>query len=187
MYIIGISGKAGSGKSTAAKIIQKNLVNHYRIYHFADPIREGLKAMFGWTNLEFRPERKNIPATINGQLEVSPRQAMQTLGTEWGRNCIDSRLWEKLVPRRQKLIIPDVRFPNEAKFCLDNGILIYINRPGLPLMEHESESHLDTIRKQANILIINDGSYEEFRDTVKASIPRILFHLNDTKRLIKPL
>lgn len=48
-------------------------------------------------------------------------------------------------------IITDVRFPNEAQYCLENGMLLLIDNPEVPFVRaHESESHFETIRKMGS-------------------------------------
>ena len=55
------------------------------------------------------------------------RRAMQTLGTEWGRNLIGQDIWVNALERRIKstgasvILIPDVRFDSEAEMIFKNG------------------------------------------------------------------
>lgn len=73
---------------------------------------------------------------------------MQTLGTEWGRNFVDSGLWLKIADRKidylrilasnknayiEGIVVTDVRFPNEYDYIHKNGGAIWhIHRPITP-------------------------------------------------------
>lgn len=137
---IGFCGPAGAGKSTAAE----RLVKRWRFerVRFAGP----LKAMMLALGLD--------PEQVDGALKEeptpllcgrTPRQAMQWLGTEWGRDLIGAGFWieawraavervplQKPWRNRANLIVADdVRFANEAKAIRDRGgLIIRIVRPG---------------------------------------------------------
>lgn len=65
---------------------------------------------------------------------LTPRFALQTLGTEWGRGCF-SDTWVNLAMRHSlsllsSVCIPDVRFKNELRHIRKSGgILIRVVRP----------------------------------------------------------
>ena len=67
-------------------------------------------------------------------IKLTPRMLMQMLGTEFGRNMVHPNLWVNSLMneyKRQKWLITDVRFPNEAKAIKDRGgILIRLDREG---------------------------------------------------------
>jgi len=161
--LIGICGPANSGKDALAEGIAR--IDVCVIYHFADPIKNALNAMFGWGPAHWLDrdwKEKPIPwlAERYSTMEVTPRTLAQTLGTEWGRDMIHPDLWLKIAQQKWKrvaenaslgkggrlilgaLIIPDVRFPNEAQWIKDEGgILFEINRPGIePVAAHSSEN-----------------------------------------------
>lgn len=74
---------------------------------------------------------------VLAQDAVTPRYALQTLGTEWGRQ-LDENIWLLYADRdaaKRKVegfgIVPDCRFLNEARFIKDSGgLLLEIIRPG---------------------------------------------------------
>ena len=76
--LIGISGKAQSGKDTLGKY----LCDEYRClhYYFAKPLKEGAKVMFNLTDDQIA--NKEVPIEPWG---ISPRKIYQVLGTEVGR------------------------------------------------------------------------------------------------------
>lgn len=148
--LIGITGKAGSGKDTLADAA----VRDYSAvkYNFALPIKQALNAMFGWSmEMWDNREWKEEPISWLGK---SPRQLAQTLGTEWGRELIHPELWTRLAMDRyekhansgasEMFVIPDVRFNNEAEAIHRlGGIVINIVRPGQAFINsstHKSES-----------------------------------------------
>ena len=44
--LIGIQGIAGAGKDLVGKMLYNKV--HAHIYHFADPIKQSVNALFGW-------------------------------------------------------------------------------------------------------------------------------------------
>lgn len=156
--LIGICGAAGSGKDTLAEGIAR--IDVYYVYHFADPIKNALNAMFGWGPVYWKDrEWKEKPIDWLG---VSPRVLAQTLGTEWGREVIDQEIWLKVAQEKYRkmggkavintksngeiaamgMIVPDVRFENEARWIKEaGGILFKVHRPGIEeVAAHSSES-----------------------------------------------
>jgi hypothetical protein len=141
---IGFCGPAGAGKSTAAE----HLMRHWRFQRvrFAGPLKAMMLAL-GLDPAQVDGERKEEPsALLCGR---TPRQAMQWLGTEWGRHLIGEGFWiaawqaavERVPPdltavsqaiRGLRLIVADdVRFANEAKAIRGRGgIVVRIERPG---------------------------------------------------------
>jgi hypothetical protein len=122
MKLIGLIGRARSGKDTVAGY----LAMQHKFTHvaFADPFKEMLEVAFGGIN--FRDGDREQPIDWLGK---SPRQLLQTLGTEWGRNQIHPDLWTLITERKvlkaidfnRSMIISDVRFHNEADMILKHG------------------------------------------------------------------
>lgn len=88
----------------------------------------------------------------------SPRIAYQLFGTEVGR-AQNSNIWVDIAPT-ENVVIPDVRFPNEAVWLRDNGgTLIKIVRPAVkPVAKHESESYIADM--EPDYVMDNTGSLE---------------------------
>lgn len=158
--LIGLAGLAGSGKDTAANYLAEQIGADR--YAFANPIRDGLKAMFNLTDEDFERDNKekDIPS-----INASPRVLMQKLGTEFGRS-ISENLWidvaqKKLNEATNGLVISDVRFENEAEFIRKNGGQVWhIHRetPLDPVAEHPSE--LGIKPRNGDLLISNNKSIE---------------------------
>lgn len=94
---------------------------------------------------------KHVPhKALNGR---TPRHALQTLGTEWGRMCMGEDFWVNQfaeASRRNRflglaVICDDVRFINEAETIKqEGGLLVRVTRPGIHReTTHPSEGGLD--------------------------------------------
>ena len=116
--LIGFCGKMHSGKSTASKYLMEN--HGFRQESLAKPLKEMLRIL-GLTYEQVYGDEKDLPcALLNGK---TPRHAMQTLGTEWGRNCIDENIWVRAAIKNfqvartkgfENVVFDDVRFQNEV-------------------------------------------------------------------------
>lgn len=174
--LIGICGHAGSGKDTLANGIAS--MDVYFVYHFADPIKAAINVMFGFgpVNWENRDWKEEPIEWLDGRRPPSPRYLAQTLGTEWGREIIDGQIWLKIAQQKFArvnttaqmeggrivglgMIIPDVRFENEAQWIKDaGGLLLEVVRPGQEIISengHASEAGFDPALIDATIT--NDG------------------------------
>lgn len=86
--VIGLAGPIGSGKSTAAEFFYRTY--KYRRISFAEPLKNMLRVL-GLGDRELYGDLKEVPSPkLNGR---TPRHAMQTLGTEWGRTCLSQTFW----------------------------------------------------------------------------------------------
>jgi hypothetical protein len=142
--LIGICGAAGSGKDTLADLFVKK--RQYRKLSFADPLYAMLGTLTGQPAARLK-DRSFKEATV-GWIGKSPREMLQTLGTEWGRQMVKDTLWVEWTMRRVDgdCVIPDVRFDNEAKAIRDaGGVVLRITRGGGGCLvgtaaEHASEN-----------------------------------------------
>lgn len=174
--IIGLTGPAGSGKDTIGEWLDR--MHNYYPLAFASPIREGLCEMLGVPITAFDRANKE---TVIGWIGKSPRQLMQTLGTEWGRRMVSDPLWvnvlqrkmefiESLSPGKYHFVITDVRFQDEAAFVRKNGVIWHVSRPGIPRVnEHVSENGLPD--SMIDIRIINDGTINDLYAAVDNELP----------------
>lgn len=76
--IILVTGLKRSGKDTLADYLVDN--RDFGKYSFADPIREICKVAFDWTDEDFTDREKK--EMVDPDYGISPRQAMQWIGTE---------------------------------------------------------------------------------------------------------
>ncbi len=147
MIIIGFTGPAGCGKDTAAMALVRQL--GFTRMSFAAPIKEALNAMFGWDPGMWL-DREWKERYLDGFRE-SPRTLAQTLGTEWAR-ALDPDFWVKVMDHRidlgpvklERVVISDVRFPNEATWIRSHGGHVINASRDLDTVvaEHSSEAGL---------------------------------------------
>jgi hypothetical protein len=78
--LIALTGYAGSGKSTLADILACE--HGFTVVKFAGPLKAMLRAL-GLDEREIEGDLKEQPCQLLAG--HTPRRAMQTLGTEWGR------------------------------------------------------------------------------------------------------
>lgn len=168
--LVGFTGKARSGKDTAALFVIETF--NLEKYSFAQPIKEACKVMFGWNEEHVNGSLKEA---IDDHYGVSPRQAMQTLGTEWGRNTIHNEMWIKRAEMAFKqssmgIVIPDVRFENEAEFIRDNGgVLIHVTRPNvIQVNAHSSEAGVRVT--EDDFVIVNDSTISQLHLQVEQAL-----------------
>lgn len=165
--IIAFTGLAGAGKSTAAQHLVAS--GRFQRVRFAGPLKAMMRAL-GCTEAEVDGHLKEVPCALLGG--KTPRYAMQTIGTEWGRDLIDSDLWIRAwqtavaaVPAHLGVVVDDCRFPNEAAaVAAVGGVLVRIERPGAGTSStHVSEQHA----LPGAFIICNDGSPAALRAEVE--------------------
>lgn len=179
--LIGIhSPAAQSGKSFAANVLAQH---GFASMSFAEPIkRMGIEFLmsFGYekdqaVRFVFVDKEKFIP-----EINCTPRHMLQTLGTDWGRRCIDERIWLTSMQTRIAknlrsgaigVVIDDVRFENEAKMIKDMGGEMWkIVRPSVVNKStHVSEGQLDSWDCFDRV-IENSGTIQQFRDQLNEII-----------------
>lgn len=117
MQLIGLIGRARSGKSTVAK----HLVDNYGFFRFAfaDPLKEMLMKAGMCTYGELYANKTE-----------QSRWLMQKIGTDIFRKQIDELFWIKkaqemiqgfIRDNHQKIVVEDIRFPNEAELVKEFG------------------------------------------------------------------
>jgi hypothetical protein len=169
--VIGLAGRARSGKSTAARYLAQE--HGFGCLAFADPLRAIARGLFpGWTHewhLE-GPGKDQVDPTCG----FTPRAVLQELGAGGRRVHPDfwlyqadraMALWraEALADTRTPspgVVWTDVRYPNEAAWIGDRGgVLVHLRREGAPAVRpHESEDGL--IAGPHDVVIRNDSTLE---------------------------
>lgn len=115
MNLIGFCGLAGSGKDTSADILVKRA--GFVKVALADPMKRACAEWFNWSEetLWGPSENRNAPddrylrgmtldQDTHRPLFLTPRHALQLLGTEFGRNCY-SNVWVDYALRAAKTLI----------------------------------------------------------------------------------
>jgi hypothetical protein len=165
--IIGLTGYAGSGKSTAAKILVER--HGFTLVKFAGPLKQMMRCL-GLGDREIEGDLKETPHDV--LCGKTPRYAMQTIGTEWGRDLIGTELWVNVAMEAAwrvrgagaEVVIDDCRFLNEAKAVqTEGGIIVEVMRPGVgPQSGHASENQIP----DPDRLIVNSGTIEDMAKQV---------------------
>lgn len=159
LNIIGIAGPARAGKTTSAMYLAQILGGY--VYGFADPLRKMLRAIGVDMDTEQIKRLKETPLAL---FEKSPREMMQSLGTEWGRNLVHPDLWVRLAHRHFKrygapMVIHDVRFENEAAWIRQHGVIIHLSRPDCQAVNpHSSEAGIT--KAEEDYSVVNDDTLE---------------------------
>lgn len=166
--LIALTGAAGSGKSTAANY----LVEHhgYVRVRFAGPLKDMMRAI-GMAESEIEGDEKETEFRYLGG--KTPRYAMQTLGTEWGRNCMGEDFWVNLWRERtighDRVVVDDCRFPNEAEVIHElGGKIIKITGRGGIAGAHASEAGCGVSDGQ----VTNDGCIVDLYAAVEQEVRR---------------
>ena len=141
--IIAISGPAGSGKTELARILCQD--HGFTRVRFAGALKAMLLALPG-------VEREHVdgPTTVKETpLDAlggrTPRHAMQTLGTQWGRGLMGVdfwlRVWRAGLPEGADVVVDDLRFDNEADLVRElGGVVVELRRyVGPNLLEYSGE------------------------------------------------
>lgn len=165
--IIGLCGFAQTGKDTLANELVARLGFERRA--FADTLRNVLYELNpivygdGPGNVERVQDLVDAWGYERAKIEHPEiRALLQRLGTEAGRKYIAEDIWSRVVfenAHGPRLVIPDVRFPNEAKAIKDRGgIIVRVTREGYtPINAHVSEiAYTDQ-----DYLLENNGTPEE--------------------------
>lgn len=171
MYpLIGLTGKARSGKDTFAERLVKK--QGYVRLAFADTLREALLALNPLVDLHGWRVRDVVEADGWEEAKADPevRALLQRLGTEAGRDVLGESVWVNALESRiaaadTPIVITDVRFPNEADMIRRRGgTIVRIVRDNLAPIDvtnaqHASETAMDDYFY--DWLIANDGDIEE--------------------------
>jgi len=200
MILLGLAGKAGSGKSTVAEF----LVSQYGFQRlsFAEPLKEMLLKAGICSRDELYVKKSAFSRWI-----------MQKVGTDIFRNQIDPDFWVKKMAEKlncyfatsncyfatsnsldnssSKVVIDDVRFLNEASLVKQyGGVIVKIERDLYNCLQsdivgnnqHVSETEMELI--QPDFVIHNTGSLDDLLNCTSLLIAR-LFQGN-TKTCLSP-
>lgn len=206
--LVGVVGFQGSGKDTVGQF----LIDSYGFQRdsFAKPLKDAVAAIFGWCremmegqsriSREWREQEDQFWSEVLGHT-VTPRWAMQHLGTNVIREHLHPDIWVLSMKRRvqdklsnkQKIVITDCRFPNEIQALRDlGGIIIRVVRGAEPQWVEDArlanggdkdaldrmlekwkihESEWAWIGQRFDHEILNNGDI----DTLKAKVNNVLF------------
>ena len=178
--IIGITGFKDSGKDTVADILMERFM--FLKYSFAKPLKDTVGVLFGWS--EHRMNDRELKEMIDPFWGISPRQALQFMGTEVMREhfpkayasfgaIVGSNFWVKKAEQfiqnnpGEHIVIPDCRFQNEVDLIHSlGGITVKVVRQSsIPkVIEHASEN-VDLL-ENIDFYIMNNGSIADLDSNV---------------------
>jgi len=189
--IVGISGKARSGKNTFADFLvdafYSNFKREFELMAFADE----LKYLCGWHfNLSYEQLWGSAKEEIDQRYTKgsggfwTAREIMQAVGELY--RSIHFDYWVEALDKAIKdsgntdIIITDVRYPNELSYIKDNGgVLIRICRDRAPKIhgsDHPSECSLDSFSDDVFDLVIqNNKSLDDLRLIAKETAEFIIY------------
>lgn len=205
MTIVGVVGFIGSGKGTVGDI----LINEFNYKHesWANSLKDATAAIFDWdremlegvTN-ESREWREQEDEWWSDRLnkKITPRWALQYIGTEVFRNNFHNEIWVASLENRVRnsnkdIVITDCRFFNEVDAVHNiGGTVIRVRRGAEPHWWHLGESANlanAVIRKNAvkeleklkihaseyswigadfDVIIENDGTLHDLKQKVRS-------------------
>lgn len=120
--LVVLTGRARSGKTTVSNYLRNE--HDFRVIKFAGILKEMLY-QFGLGDEHVEGELKEVPCDL--LCGKTPRYAMQTLGTEWGRGMIGEDVWvnawknqvQMMLDYGYDVVTDDCRFDNELAAALD--------------------------------------------------------------------
>lgn len=181
--ILGLCGAAGAGKNTVAdRLCQQH---GWIQFGFADPVYAAVSAATGIPVPRLRDrETKEKPIEWLGK---SPRELLQTLGTEWGRTMVRDDIWVQIAMRQAEkclaylkgtggVVLTDVRFANEVAAIKAAGGLIWkVSRPETFLADeaarHSSEAGIAYDLVDAEL--INGSTIAALHNAVDTAVKRL--------------
>lgn len=180
--LIGLAGKRGVGKSTAAGIIEKEF--GFIQAALSTPFKEGLANMFGWDISSM--SQPGIKDEIT-EFGFSRRDVMQFTAEAFRENY-GKDIWNRIFKHNYKdeldknynITIQDIRHDDQAQFVRDEGgVIIHIMsyervKNEDPVIDtHVSEQGI-THDPLYDYIITNDDSIQAFANRVVAVVNNVL-------------
>lgn len=192
--LIGLTGRAGSGKDTAYETIHAlfNDVRPVVRLAFADVLKRSALACFADFDDEWSEVASKIKSSGHIKIEadgeeicsVSGREFFQRYGTEAHRYLFGDDFWiDSMLPPLDPLdfgpflhsqeiyVITDVRYDNEAIRIREYGGVIWqVERPGEEISENAHASELGIDEELVDYLLLNDGSLDDLKEEISKTI-----------------
>ena len=198
--LIGLLGRAGSGKDTVADAIIESVglsqANRGIVrIAFADKLKDVVSDVYGIPRYYFDDRvLKNTPhKKLGGK---TPRQAAQVIGTEGFRNLIDQNTWtnyamanaREWIEEGTNVIITDIRFDGEFFAVKDDGYPVLHIYRDISLCEqhnHESERNIDRLAEMADRRIDNTGTIEDLKRIAVETAMEIFEGTSPANRMLR--
>ena len=186
--VIAISGPIGSGKDTIADYLVRN--HGFKRLAFASKVKDVAHLVFGWDRemLEgLTAESRAWREVVDPFWGLSPRVALQRIGTEMFRTHIHPDTWVKAVVSQivaepeGKFVITDCRFENEvAAMKALGGRLVCVSRgvepcwataarsgAACPAEIHQTDWNVYRLQGFADVRVENNGGLDELYEAVE--------------------
>lgn len=161
--VLGFCGRKGSGKDTSvlfliAMLRENGVRNSIHVLAFADNLKKTLVAALG-LSIDYFQDRGLKEAPLPKFENNTPRDLCKWIGDvfkeKFGPDFAVDRVRDEIANLSNNstspiVLITDVRFPNEARFIVDEcgGSIIYLDaseRLGLNTDQHPTEQHFPAI------------------------------------------
>jgi len=179
--LVGICGKAGSGKDTVGDYLVKQY--GFKRIALADPIKRLVEDVFV-LDKHMVYDRMAREQPLESWPGWTVRKLLQFIGTELFRENIDDAIWVKSLWYRicddkdNNYVVTDVRFPNELQYFKDNALKNHMPfvsmktvREGcngvVGLQGHASEAY----DLEAEYILENNGTFQDLYSKVDHIIP----------------
>ena len=172
--IIGLSGYAQSGKDSTAELLCLNY--GFKRISFALPMRDALYRLNPYLMHDDLGNSYRLADDVDehgwdmAKQNPEVRRLLQVFGTEVGRKMFGENFWIEQAFKRaadyERVVIADVRFPNEADAIKQQGGKVWrINRHNHSAVNsHISEHAMDNY--MFDHVIYNDGTLDDLADEV---------------------
>jgi hypothetical protein len=177
--LIGLCGPAGAGKNTVAELLVDSDRCSFHQMAFADPLYECISAITGISVAGL--QKRDVKEAVIPWLGKSPRQMLQSMGTEWGRDSIHPEIWVRIAMERaiphlatgRSVVVTDVRFDNEAQTIINAGGEVWkVTRAGWRCLDAGTAAHQSEAGVSGHLIartIDNSGSLDDLRSQLNAA------------------
>jgi hypothetical protein len=195
--LIGVCGKAGSGKDTLANFLVEN--HCFTRLAFADALRAAALAIDPIVSESDDGEPLRLSEFIRepsdwdwAKREIPEiRRLLQVIGTEVGREILGENVWVDLVDRQIKdgknYVITDVRFDNEVDYVRSKGgtivQIVRLNNPNAIAGTHASEQ----LQVKPDYIVHNDGDFGVLASNAHALVGWVRYINNQPRFTVRPL
>ena len=182
MNLIGFSGKKRSGKDTGGEYLIKKY--GYIQYSFAGPLKKACQEIFMFSDEQTEGHLKEMH---DERWNISARKVFQIFGTEMFREKLGDffpemkhiqenfwiyrfEMWYKNLKKTNpnvKVVVTDIRFPNEAEIVKKlGGKIIKVERnTSMSIDNHASEKNIDLIK--GDITLTNNDTLEKYYEKIE--------------------
>jgi hypothetical protein len=177
--LIGLCGPAGAGKNTVAELLIDSDRCSFHQMAFADPLYECISVITGISVAGL--QKRDVKEAVIPWLGKSPRQMLQSMGTEWGRDSIHPEIWVRIAMERavphlatgRGVVVTDVRFDNEAQAIINAGGEVWrVTRADWRCLDASTADHKSEAGVSDHLIartIDNSGSLDDLRGQLSAA------------------